>query len=122
MKRVFSIQELKNPAGGWFLAILLSLLFTGVLGHFAIYINMEHNNTLYEIRNIQRELDTKNSLLAKLEVEYSRLLSPYSLEKKAQELGMGIAKTGQIRRLDPYSYVESEEEKTGNNFILQNTN
>ncbi len=120
MKKVFAIKELSNPAGAWFLAILISLLFSGILTHFAIYINMAHNDILFEIRNIQRELDEKNSLLSKLEVEHSRLLSPYVLEQRAEELGMGIPKSGQIRRLDPYA-IESEEE-AGNNFILQNSN
>ena len=44
-------------------------------------------------------LRERRALRAKLEVERERLLSPYELRLKAEKLGLGEPKPGQVRRM-----------------------
>ncbi len=99
MRNQIKKKEKKNTIGSWILTIAVSLVITAALAPLAIWISIEKNEILYTARKLQNELDMKLELTAKLEVEHGRLLSPYELEKKADEIGMGIASSGQVRRL-----------------------
>ncbi len=99
MRNFQKIKKEKSPIASWLLTIVVSLVITASLAPLAIWISIEKNEILYTARKLQNELDKKFELTAKLEVEHSRLLAPYELEKKADEIGMGIASSGQVRRL-----------------------
>ncbi len=99
MKKFYTIKELKNPAGAWLLAVILSLLLTGLLAPTAVWISLDTNDMLYENRQKQAELEEKIELSNKLEIEHARLLSPYELKKKAETIGMGLANANQVRRI-----------------------
>ncbi len=99
MKKLYTIKELKNPAGTWLLGVILSLLVTGLLAPAAVWLSLDINDTLYENRQKQRELDKRTELSHKLEIEHARLLSPYELKKKAEIIGMGLANANQVRRI-----------------------
>ena len=86
-------------AGGWMLG-LLSLLFSMVLGVALIWLSIDRNDTAYSIHKLQKRVEEARSHVNKLEVERDSLLSPYELGKKAEELGMGMADPGQVRRLE----------------------
>ncbi len=110
MKKFYTLKELKNPAGTWLLGVIISLLITGVLAPMAVWISIEKNELLYQSRQLQAELEKKAELSAKLEVEHGRMLSPYELKKKAEEIGMGQANSGQVRRLRKENSLVSLEQ------------
>ncbi len=112
--KVRTLKDMNNPLGVWLLGIILSLLLTGVLAPIAIWINIEHSEILYQSRLVQAELLKSSELMAKLEVEYGRLISPYELEEKAKKFSMAMASSGQVRRLIPAQEMEEarlEKEK-----------
>ena len=65
-----------------------------------VWLNIERTKLAYRMRVLQHEVDERVDLNAKLSVEREHLLSPRELGKKAELMGLGPAKTGQIRRLD----------------------
>ena len=87
-------------AGGWMLGLVLSLLFSMVLGVALIWLSIDRNDTAYSIHKLQQRVEETRSHVNKLEVERDSLLSPYVLGKKSEELGMGMADPGQVRRLE----------------------
>jgi hypothetical protein len=87
-------------SGGWLLALILSLLFSMVLGLALIWLSIDRNDTAYAIHKAQEELEAVRAHVGKLEVERDTLLSPHILEKKAEQLGMGMADPGQVRRME----------------------
>ncbi len=99
MRNLTKKKQNKSAIGSWILTIAVSLVITASLAPLAIWISIEKNEILFTARKLQNELDKKFELTAKLEVEHTSLLSPYELEKKADEIGMGIASSGQVRRL-----------------------
>ncbi len=101
MKKIYTLQELKNSLGVWILGVIISLLFTAFFTVLIIWINIEQSEILHVNGQLQAELDKRIEHLAKLEVEHGRLISPYELETKAKSISMGIAEPGQIRRLYP---------------------
>lgn len=86
-------------SGGWLLTLILSLLFSMVLGLGLVWLSIDRNDTAYTIHKMQGQVDEVRAHVAKLEVERDSLLSPYVLGKKAEQLGMGMADPGQVRRL-----------------------
>ncbi len=99
MRNLTKNKQSKSAIGSWLVTIAVSLVITASLAPLAIWISIEKNEILFTARKLQNELDQKLELTAKLEVEHTSLLSPYELEKKADEIGMGIANSGQVRRL-----------------------
>lgn len=88
------------PGIGWVLALALSLATGLALGLALVWVNIERTNLGYGVRRLKGELESRQAHTIGLEVERDRLLSPYMLDKKAKELGMGPAKAGQNRRMD----------------------
>ena len=66
-------------AGGWMLGLVLSLLFSMVLGVALIWLSIDRNDTAYSIRKLQQRVEETRSHVNKLEVERDSLLSPYVL-------------------------------------------
>ena len=83
----------------WLLLLMISLLFSFSTGLFLIWMSIDRTELAYNILKTQNELDSGKGHIVKLEVEKDSLLSPYELDKKAQELGLRIADPGQVRRL-----------------------
>ncbi|MDR0339096.1 MAG: hypothetical protein LBH65_02335 [Desulfovibrio sp.] len=65
-----------------------------------VWLNIERTKLAYRERILQQRLDRELDLNAKLGVERELLLSPHELGKKAEVLGLGTARPGQIRRLE----------------------
>jgi hypothetical protein len=82
------------------LGIILSAAMLAALALLLVWLNIERTKLAYRVRVLQHEVDERLDLNAKLSVERELLLSPRELGKKAELMGLGPAKTGQIRRLD----------------------
>ena len=87
-------------SGGWFLMLLLSILFSLINGMALTWLSIDRSDTAYLIERIQKQTDAARAHVAKLEVERDSLLSPYILGKTAERLGMSMADPGQIRRIE----------------------
>ena len=83
----------------WLLALIISLLLSFSAGLFLIWMSINRTDLAYEIHKIQKDFSNGQGHIVKLEVERDSLLSPYELDKKAQNLGLSIADPGQVRRL-----------------------
>ena len=86
---------------------LLPLLALGLLACMTmclilVWSNIERIDTTYFINIAQNKLQERKALRAKLEVERERLLSPYELRRKAEEIGMKEPKPGQVRRMEAH--------------------
>jgi len=89
-----------KPERGWLLALVLGLLSCMVMGLVLVWSSIERTDTTYFINIAQNELQERLALKTKLEVERERLLSPYELRRRAEEMGMGEPRPGQIRRME----------------------
>lgn len=87
-------------SGGWMLSLLLSLMLSMIMGLALVWLSIDRNDTAYSVHKLQVNIDETKAHIAKLEVERDSLLSPYVLGKKAEQLGMGMADPGQVRRLE----------------------
>lgn len=91
----------KSQGGrGWLAVLALELLGLPVMGLVLVWSGIERTDTTYFINIAQNEVRERQSLRAKLEVERERLLSPYELRRRAQELDMHEPGPGQVRRMD----------------------
>lgn len=89
----------RASSSGWLLALIISLLFSLVIGLFLVWLSIERTDTAYSIRQLRGEVERRISLKNKLEVERDKLLAPYELGRKAAAFGMHEARPGQIRKL-----------------------
>ena len=90
----------RASSAGWFLALILSLLVSLLIGLFLVWLSIERTDTAYSIRQLRGEVEKRAALKDKLEVERDKLLAPYELGRKAAEFGMREARPGQIRKLE----------------------
>ncbi|MDR3357827.1 MAG: hypothetical protein LBN96_03000 [Desulfovibrio sp.] len=95
-----SVTHKESGGRGWFLALALELLAGMLMSLVLVWSNIERMDTTYFINILQSEFREKQDLLAKLEVERGRLLSPHELKRHAEKLGMTEPKAGQIRRME----------------------
>ena len=89
-------------SGDWMLSLVLSLMLSMVLGLSLVWLSIDRNDIAYSIHKMQIQIDENRSHVGKLEVERDSLLSPYVLGRKAEQLGMGMAHPGQVRRLENF--------------------
>lgn len=87
-------------SGGWFLMLIMSMLFSLMMGLALTWLSIDRSDTAYRIQRMLSQTEAAQAHLAKLEVERDSLLSPYVLGKTAEKLGMNMANPGQIRRLE----------------------
>ncbi|NJB67759.1 hypothetical protein GGQ74_001399 [Desulfobaculum xiamenense] len=80
--------------------VALLLLLSLLLGLVMVWCNIERMDLAYNLKEQQDTLEEREALVAKLEVERDNLLSPHGLRQLAEELGLGPASPGRIRRLD----------------------
>ncbi|CAM2059397.1 conserved hypothetical protein [Desulfovibrionales bacterium] len=71
-----------------------------MLGLTVVWVNIERVDIAYELKQLQLELDKKQKLAAKFQVERNNLVSPMRLQEKAAEYGLNPARPGQIRCMD----------------------
>lgn len=82
------------------LGLVLSGAMLAALALSLVWLNLERTNLAYKVRELQRQVQQGLDLNAKLSVEREHLLSPHELGRKAEAMGLGAAKPGQIRRLE----------------------
>lgn len=90
---------MKTSDGSRFSLILALLAGALIFGLVSVWLNIGRMDMAYDIRNMEKELDRRRTVTAKLEVERNNLLSPYRLGELAKELGLVVPKPGQIRRV-----------------------
>ena len=92
----------KVQTKSWLLLLALGLLACMTMCLILVWSNIERIDTTYFIDIAQNKLQERKALRAKLEVERERLLSPYELRRKAEEIGMKEPKPGQVRRMEAH--------------------
>lgn len=92
----------KVQTKSWLLLLALGLLACMTMCLILVWSNIERIDTTYFINIAQSKLQERKALRAKLEVERERLLSPYELRRKAEEIGMKEPKPGQVRRMEAH--------------------
>ena len=92
----------KVQTKSWLLLLGLGLLACMTMCLILVWSNIERIDTTYFINIAQNKLQERKALRAKLEVERERLLSPYELRRKAEEIGMKEPKPGQVRRMEAH--------------------
>ena len=92
----------KVQTNSWLLLLALGLLACMTMCLILVWSNIERIDTTYFINIAQNKLQERKALRAKLEVERERLLSPYELRRKAEEIGMKEPKPGQVRRMEAH--------------------
>lgn len=119
------LQPREEGQGGLVLALVLSAAMLAALALTLVWLNIERTKLAYRVRTLQHEASQVADLNAKLSIEREHLLSPHQLGKKAEQLGLGPAKPGQIRRMhdvnakgapqeDPAAQQQRMEQGTGN--------
>ena len=78
----------KVQTRSWLLLLAVGLLACMTMCLILVWSNIERIDTTYFINIAQNKLQERKALRAKLEVERERLLSPYELRRKAEELGV----------------------------------
>ncbi len=91
----------KKQSTGWYWATSLLGICGLILGLTVVWVNIERLDLAYELKQLQTELERKNDLQAKLEVERMNLLSSSRLRTLAEENELRQAEPGQIRMLRP---------------------
>ena len=85
-------------SGGWLLTLIVSLLFSMVLGLALVWLSIDRNDTAYGIHKMQARVEEVRAHVGKLEVERDSLLSPYVLGRKAAQRGRGGPDPGRVGR------------------------
>lgn len=89
-----------QPGRSWIIILILELLALPVCSLILVWSGIERTDTTYFINKAQVEVRERQVLHGKLAVEKERLLSPYELRKKAEELGMHEPVAGQVRKME----------------------
>ena len=92
-------EETGAAQGGFILALVISVTTLVALALTLVWLNIERTKLAYRVRTLQKELAQVTDLNAKLSIEREHLFSPHELGAKAERMGLGPAKPGQIRRL-----------------------
>lgn len=83
----------------WFPCFCLSIVGALSLGLLVVWLNIEQVDMAYKLKKLQTEISAAGNLSAKLEVERDNLVSPYRLSRRAEEMGMHPATSGQQRKI-----------------------
>lgn len=92
----------KGQTRSWLFLLAIGLVTCMSMCLILVWSNIERIDTTYFINIAQNKLQERRALRAKLEVERERLLSPYELRRKAEELGMKEPRPGQVRRMETH--------------------
>jgi cell division protein FtsL len=85
----------------WVWSSICLFVLSLLLGMALVWVNIERVDISYELTSLNQDLEGKEQLRDKLEVERNNLLSSYRLTTKAKEFGLQPPKPGQVRRLSP---------------------
>jgi len=85
--------------GGLVLPMVISVTILVALALALTWLNIERTKLAYRVRVLQNEVVRITDLNANLSIEREHLLSPHELRKKAERMGLGPARPGQIRRI-----------------------
>jgi hypothetical protein len=92
------------------LSLILSVAMLAALALTLVWLNLERTKMAYKERELQNQVSQGLDLNAKLSVEREHLLSPHELGKKAEAMGLGAAKPGQIRRMEEEQRIPEQNE------------
>jgi len=84
---------------GWMLVIAIEILTFIVMSFALVWSNIEMMDINYKMSNLYSQLNEKQAIKEKLEIESEHLLSPYVLGLKAKEFGMKQPEFKQVRRI-----------------------
>lgn len=87
---------MKGSASGY-LGVGLMFLATIVLGLGLVWVNIERVDLAYELKSLERELQSKQDQYSKLQVERHYLLAPTTLRERAEKAGLRPPHRDQIR-------------------------
>lgn len=90
------MSRLRGLVLAFFCAIMGALL----LGLSSVWLNIERMDLAYDLDKLQKELDARTALAAKLEVERNNLISPYRLKRLAVMYGLVPVGPGQMRLMN----------------------
>ena len=82
------------------MALVFSLSVLAAIALLLVWLNIERTKLAYTACNLQREVEAAQELNGKLIIERESLLRHGRLGDKADQLGLGPAKPGQIRRME----------------------
>lgn len=82
------------------LPLVLAVACLAVLALSLVWLNIERTKLAYRARVLQHDLQQAQDLNAKLGLEREHIISPHELGKKAETMGLGTARPGQIRRIE----------------------
>ena len=91
----------------WAISMAFSLALLLIFGLGLVWVNIERVDLAYELNKIQHQIDEREVLSAKLEVERNTLITPSRLREFAKERGLGPARPGQIRRVAANGEIEA---------------
>ncbi|OLN25833.1 Cell division protein FtsL [Desulfovibrio sp. DV] len=91
----------------WAISMAFSLALLLIFGLGLVWVNIERVDLAYELNKIQHQIDEREVLSAKLEVERNTLITPSRLRELAKERGLGPARPGQIRRVAASGEIEA---------------
>jgi hypothetical protein len=106
-------DDREEPSGGQrlVLAMVISVATLAALALTLVWLNIERTKLAYRERTLQRDMGHVLDLSAKLSVERDHLLSPHELGRKAESLGLGPAKPGQLRRMGEHAETDEKVEE-----------
>ncbi|KHK03422.1 hypothetical protein [Desulfovibrio sp. TomC] len=91
----------------WAISMAFSLALLLIFGLGLVWVNIERVDLAYELNKIQHQIDEREVLSSKLEVERNTLITPSRLRELAKERGLGPARPGQIRRVAASGEIEA---------------
>ena len=83
----------------WFWGGTVAMAGSLFLGLGLVWVNIELVGLSYEIKELQQDLEARQELQAKLEVERNRLVAPHRLRQLAREYGLEPAEPHQVRTI-----------------------
>ncbi len=86
--------------------VILAGSITFLLALTLVWLNVQKVSLSYEVKELQRNLQTQQALNAKLEVERMRLFSDNRLEELAERFGLGPPEKERIRMLPQFGAGE----------------
>ena len=88
-----------KDSGFWLWGCIAAFSLSILLGMALVWVNIERVDISYELTSLNKDLNDKEHLRAKLEVERNNLISSYRLTTKAEKFGLHPPRPGQVRRL-----------------------
>lgn len=95
---------------GWVAAFFCAIAAVLVLGLSSVWLNIERMDLAYDLNKLEKELASRTTLVAKLELERNNLISPYRLKRLAALYGLVPVGPGQMRIMTGQEKAPNAEE------------